>query len=190
MGKMMKSRATVALALGLLVAGSSYAVVTKHFSFQPREGVIGGGASVVVPVPKPVSDAYDRGREQQRQKKRELSIIGRVTKVVDAGTIEVTPNGGSKRTVYLAKVNAPKGSEACAATAKSELEKLLKDKKVTVKYTMKDQLGNVMGVVWLGKVNVNLSLVRSGFAKSADSEYDDAQRQAKLSKLGVWADAR
>ena len=178
---------TVALFAVVSACASGYGV-TKHFSFQPRQTTGFGGASVVVPMPKKISDAYDRGKEKQKEK--ELSIIGKVTMVADGDMITVQPTGGSKSIVKLSGIAAPKGQEPCAAVAFESLRKLIKDKKVTVKYKAKDKNGMIQGVVWLGKVNVNKSMVVSGFAKSTDKEYDDDQRQAKLAKRGIWSDAK
>ena len=169
------------------VALPGYAV-TRHFSFQPREAVVGGGASVILPVPKKIADAYDRGRQQQKEKR--LSIIGKVTMVADGDTITVTPTGGSKSIVRLSGVAAPKGTESGAAEALNSLSGLIKDKKVTVRYLAKDKSGMVPGVVWLGKVNVNKSMVVSGLVKATDKEYEDDQRQAKMAKRGIWAEAK
>lgn len=177
----------VALFAVAFVSASGYGV-TKHFSFCPRQTTGIGGASVVVPVPKKISDAYDRGKEKQKEK--ELSIIGKVTTVADGDMITVQPTGGSKSIVRLRGISAPKGQESGAVTALNSLSKLIKDKKVTVKYKTKDAAGMVNGIVWFGKVNVNKSMVISGFAKATDKEFEDDQRQAKLAKRGIWSDAK
>ena len=168
------------------VVALSASAITRHYSFQPRETVGFGGASAVVPVPKKVSDAYDRAKEKQR--KKQLSIIGKVVMVADGDMITVQPTGGSKTIVHLAGTAAPKGAEPGAVTALNQLSGLIKDKKVTVKYSEKDRSGMVNGVVWFGKVNVNKSMVISGFAKATDKEYEDDQRQAKSAKRGIWSD--
>ena len=173
-----------AVAAGVGLSGFA---ITRHYSFQPRETVGFGGASAVVPVPKKVSDAYDRAKEQQ--KKKQLSLIGKVVMVADGDMITVQPTGGSKTIVHLAGIAAPKGAEPGAATALNQLSGLIRDKKVTVRYSEKDRAGMVSGVVWFGKVNVNKSMVVSGFAKATDREYEDDQRQARLAKRGIWADA-
>lgn len=174
------------VSLAVVLAAQSAFALTRHYSFQPRETVGFGGASAVVPVPKKISDAYDRGKAQQ--KKKQLSIIGKVVLVADGDMITVQPTGGSKTIVHLAGTAAPKGAEPGAVTALNQLSQLIKDKKVTVKYSEKDRAGMVQGVVWLGKVNVNKSMVVSGFSKSTDKEYEDDERQAKLAKRGVWSD--
>lgn len=176
----------VLLVAAMPVGARCYAV-TRHFSFRPREAVIGGGASVVLPVPKKVSDAYDRMVEKRKEK--ELSIVGKVTMVADGDTVTVTPTGGSPSIVRLSGVTAPKGAEAGAAEALKSLSGLVKGKKVTVKYLAKDRSGMIPGVVWLGKVNVNKSMVVSGLAKSSDKSYEDDQRKARLAKRGIWAEA-
>ena len=183
----MKSNLALVIVSSVVVlAAQSVFALTRHYSFQPRETVGFGGASAVIPVPKKVSDAYDRAKE--KQKKKQLSIIGKVVLVADGDMITVQPTGGSKTIVHLAGTAAPKGAEPGAVTALNQLSGLIKDKKVTVKYTEKDRAGMVNGVVWFGKVNVNKSMVISGFAKATDNEYEDDQRQARLAKRGIWSD--
>lgn len=183
----MKSNLALVIVSSVAVlAAQSVFALTRHYSFQPRETVGFGGASAVVPVPKKISDAYDRAKAQQ--KKKQLSIIGKVVLVADGDMITVQPTGGSKTIVHLAGTAAPKGTEPGAVTALNQLSQLIKDKKVTVKYSEKDRAGMVQGVVWFGKVNVNKSMVISGFAKSTDKEYEEDERQAKLAKRGIWSD--
>lgn len=172
----------------LCVAASSAFALTRHYSFSPREAGFGGTTSVIVPVPKKVADAYDRGRDRRQLK--ELSLIGKVTAVTDGDTITVKPTGGSPSIVKLAGLTAPKGEEAGSVQSLASLSALIKDKKVTVKYRVRDRAGIVSGVVWLGKVNVNKSMVVSGFARAADTEYEDDQRQARFAKRGIWAVAK
>lgn len=184
----MKSNLALVIVSSVVVlAAQSVFALTRHYSFQPRETVGFGGASAVVPVPKKISDAYDRAKAQQK-KKKQLSIIGKVVLVADGDMITVQPTGGSKTIVHLAGTAAPKGAEPGAVTALNQLSQLIKDKKVTVKYSEKDRAGMVQGVVWFGKVNVNKSMVISGFAKSTDKEYEEDERQAKLAKRGIWSD--
>jgi len=183
----MKVKSATLLLLSVVLVFTAPAVVTKHFSFQPCQTRSIGGSSAIVPVAKPVADAVQRGRAQQRQK--QLTIIGKVTLVASGELITVTPTGGQASIVRLSGLSAPQGTEPGAASAHASLNGLIKDKKVTVKYFLKDKSGLVPGEVWLGKVNVNKSMVVSGLARATDKTYEDDERQARLAKRGIWAEA-
>lgn len=72
---------------------------------------------------------------------------------------------------------------------------LLMDKQVRLEPFGKDRSGRILAVVWLGEINVNLTLVKEGFAWVSPSvtvprvraELEVAERQAQVGKYGLWA---
>jgi endonuclease YncB( thermonuclease family) len=72
---------------------------------------------------------------------------------------------------------------------------LLLDKQVRLETHGKDRLGRIMAVVWLGDINVNLTLVKEGFAWVSPDisvarvriELEVAERQAQVGKYGLWS---
>lgn len=174
------------LVIGVLTA---QAAVTRHFSFRPREVGIGGGASVVVPVPKAVADARVRAAEEASV--RDSAVIGRVFRVENAITLWVAPNGGGRYKVLLRELKAYGGGTAAGDAATKALRKLLLGKTVTVKYHQKDRTGALVGCVYLTKEDVNLRMIRDGYAEYAgnvsEHPYLDAQREARLAGRGMWA---
>lgn len=75
------------------------------------------------------------------------------------------------------------------------LRDLLKDKQVRLDAYGKDRSGRTLAVVWLGDINVNLTLVKEGFAwvsphvpvVNVRAELEVAERQARVGKYGLWA---
>ena len=66
-------------------------------------------------------------------------------------------------------------------------------KTVKVEWKKKDQYGRILGVVFAGEIEVNLEMVKSGFAwhyKYFDKTpaYAEAEADARTSKRGLWAD--
>jgi endonuclease YncB( thermonuclease family) len=72
---------------------------------------------------------------------------------------------------------------------------LLLDKQVRLETHGTDQSGRIMAVVWLGDINVNLTLIKEGFAWVSPDvsvpkvriELEVAERQAQVGKYGLWA---
>jgi micrococcal nuclease len=84
----------------------------------------------------------------------------------------------------------PFGPEAAAY-----LRDLVTDKQVQLDTYGKDRAGRTLAVVWLGEINVNLTLVKEGLAWVAPNvtvtrvrvELEVAERQARVGKYGLWA---
>jgi endonuclease YncB( thermonuclease family) len=72
---------------------------------------------------------------------------------------------------------------------------LLTSKQVQIESFGKDRRGRILGVVWLGDINVNLSMVREGLAWVSPSvsdarvraELEVAEQQAQKGKYGLWS---
>jgi endonuclease YncB( thermonuclease family) len=84
----------------------------------------------------------------------------------------------------------PFGSEAA-----SYLRDLVAEKQVRLEPYGKDGSGRMLAVVWLGDINVNLTLVKEGLAWVSPDvpvlkvrvELEVAERQARVGKYGLWA---
>ncbi len=84
----------------------------------------------------------------------------------------------------------PFGVEAAAY-----VRDLLTDKQVWLDSYGKDRSGRILAVVWLGEINVNLTLVKEGLAWMDPSltiikvraGLEVAERQAQVGKYGLWA---
>ena len=68
---------------------------------------------------------------------------------------------------------------------------LVAGKTVKVEEIGKDQYKRVLGVVYVGRVNVNEKMIKAGYAwrykYSKDSRYLKLQNEAKRKKKGLWA---
>lgn len=82
---------------------------------------------------------------------------------------------------------------------KKESTKVLKNKilhnKVTLDIIEVDQYRRMVGVIWLKNRNINLEMIREGYADSYDEylrypyskPFLDARREAKSAKRGIWS---
>ena len=80
------------------------------------------------------------------------------------------------------------------AQAESYARGLLLEKQVRLDAYGKDRAGRLLVVVWLGEINVNLTLVKEGLAWVVPSltatniraALEVAERQARVGKYGLW----
>ena len=78
--------------------------------------------------------------------------------------------------------------------AESYARDLLLGKQVRLDAYGKDRAGRLLAVVWLGEINVNLTLVKEGLAwvdpsltgTNVRSGLEVAERQARVGKYGLW----
>lgn len=111
--------------------------------------------------------------------------------VVDSGDVISIqlPDNQSVR-VQLADIDAPDPDQPWGFQAKQQLSKTIFDKDVAVQSVQRDSYGNVVGRVWLGDLNINVSMVLSGNAwlnpGVDDLELVHAEQQAKTHRAGLW----
>lgn len=137
-------------------------------------------------------------------------VEGIVVKVTDGDTIKVkTPEGTmlkvrlygidapetekySRRTGRISKAGQPYGEEAYRA-----LESKVLGKKAKVDIIDIDRYKRMVGIVYLDSRNINLDMVKEGWAwayreylqRPYASEYLDAEKEARAKKLGLWKQA-
>ncbi len=148
-------------------------------------------------------------------------VSGRVVRVADGDTITVlaapegrVPSraarqrhdgvlvGGIKREdpapavshkIRLHGIDAPESGQAFGNAAKSHLSSLVAGRNVRVKWKSRDKYGRILGVVYLDGKDINLEMLKAGFAwhyKRFDSTpaYAQAESAARTAKKGLWAD--
>ena len=134
-------------------------------------------------------------------------VEGVVVEVTDGDTINLkTPEGTilkvrlygidapetekySRRTGRISKAGQPYGEEAYRA-----LESKVLGKKAKVDIIDIDRYKRMVGIVYLDSGNINLEMVKEGWAwaytqyldRPYASEYIDAEKEARAKKLGIW----
>ncbi len=133
-----------------------------------------------------------------------VTLWGTVTEVHSATLLTVSTQDAGPVAVRLAGVAAPEPGnpnargEARAGQPFGEvtltyIRNLLLGKQVQVKSYGHDQ-GRVLGVVWLGDINVNVELVKQGLAwmmpaiqnVAVRAPLEVAERQAQVGRYGFW----
>ena len=129
----------------------------------------------------------------------------KVTEVFDGDTVRIEGHG-TEINVRLAGIDAPKLcpeenqlAQPFSREAKEYLENLILDKSVSIKSFGEKRYGLLWGEIFLGKENVNLEIVRAGYAetyrgKSPEkldlARYFEAEKEAKEAKRGVWSQGK
>ena len=121
------------------------------------------------------------------------TLEGKVVAVADGDTITVLDAAKTQHKIRLDKIDAPEKKQAFGQKAKQRLSEMVFGKTVKVEWKKKDQYGRILGVVFAGETEVNLEMVKSGFAwhyKYFDKTpaYAEAEADARTSKRGLWAD--
>lgn len=148
-------------------------------------------------------------------------IVGRVVRVADGDTITVLAASGGTRSgassnrrsdgvlvggiqrsdsasavehkIRLHGIDAPESGQAFGTAARNHLSSLVAGRNVRVKWKSRDKYGRILGVVYLNDRDVNLEMLKAGFAwhyKRFDSTpaYAQAEATARAAKKGLWVD--
>ena len=118
-----------------------------------------------------------------------------VTEVTDGDTMKLSDG----KTFRLYGINSPEVREPYFEEAKAFTENLVLGKEISFEQEENykvDKFGRELGYVFVGGVNLNIELVRNGFArvvlyeKRAKIKYQDelvsAEKSAKELRFGVW----
>lgn len=133
-------------------------------------------------------------------------IHGMVTRVSDGDIIQVTDSDNKRVKIRLYGIDAPETEKSGKKTGHqstqgqpygAEAYRALKGKidgqPVNVEIMEIDRYNQAVSKVWIGKRNINLEMVRDGYAWAYryyldhyDIEYAMAEEQAKNEKRGLW----
>lgn len=136
------------------------------------------------------------------------TITGTVTKVSDGDSIQITTPEQSKLKVRLYGIDAPETPKISHRTGQVSkpgqphgeeswkmLENKIMGKQVKLEIFDIDKYRRMVGIIWLGDRNINLEMVREGFAEAFieylkppyRTHFLDAEREAKSARRGVWS---
>lgn len=120
-------------------------------------------------------------------------LPGTVTKIVDGDTIDVQLSSGPIR-VRLHGVDTPEKGQPWGKESTAALTGLVMGKEVDIEPFSQDRYERMIGIVFLGDLNVNLELVKRGHAwayrqymRKMDSALCINEAAARTAKKGLWA---
>ena len=118
---------------------------------------------------------------------------GRVTRVIDGDTIDVSINGNSYRVRYIG-VNTPELDEICYREALDANAALVEGQTVRLERDVSDtdQYDRLLRYIYVGERFVNAELIANGWAEAVEYAPDtaetgyfrDLERQARRANLG------
>jgi len=131
------------------------------------------------------------------------TVEGKVTRVADGDTLTLVTREGTTLKVRLYGIDTPEirherlPGQPYGKEAKAALTALVLGRRVTVEIVDIDTHKRMVGIVRRSGEDINLAMVRSGFAwayrryLSAPyaSEYIAAEKEARSRRLGLWKQA-
>ena len=138
------------------------------------------------------------------------TVGGIATQVSDGDTFKLETAEGTKLKVRLYGIDAPetekinhmtekvsKSGQPYGEKASRALESKILDKKVKVEIMVIDRYKRMVGIVYLDSKNINLEMVKEGWAwayreyldRPYVSEYLDSEKEARAKRLGLWQQA-
>ena len=121
-------------------------------------------------------------------------LSGRVVKVTDGDTITILDANQTQHKVRLYGIDTPEYKQPYSRAATKILADLVSGEGVGVDVKDTDRYGRTVGVVYRGNINVNLEMVKSGYAwwykwyAPLSDELREAEQRARAEGLGLWAD--
>jgi endonuclease YncB( thermonuclease family) len=131
--------------------------------------------------------------DSKSESKTEQTMEGKTKKVIDGDSLIVVDDEGKESEIQLDGIDAPEFKQAFGKDATKVLEKLVANKKVTVKWTAKDNYERILGKVYVDETFVNLEMLKKGAAwhfkrYNKDETLAKAEEEAKSEKIGLWKD--
>jgi endonuclease YncB( thermonuclease family) len=120
------------------------------------------------------------------------TVTGKVVGISDGDTITLLTPERSQLKVRLDGIDAPEEGQEFSAASKRALSSLVAGKTVTLQVSGTDRYGRALGTILADGQNVNLLMVRAGFAWHYVKYSDDpalaaAERTARAERRGLWA---
>ncbi len=126
------------------------------------------------------------------------TFVGKVVRILDGDTVEVLDAQKRTHRTRLSGVDAPELKQPFGAKAKRVLSDLVAGETLTVEVRKRDRYDRLIGKLVLDGVDVNLALVRAGYAwyrafageqsPSDRTLYEAAETAARREGVGLWSD--
>ena len=121
-------------------------------------------------------------------------IIGGIARVIDGDTIHIKNNKirlhGIDAPEHLQKCLINKKKWNCGIEATKFLKNLIKKKSIDCEIKDIDKYNRFIGICFLENLNINQTIVRSGWAiayRYYSKDYIVDEEFAKINKSGIWA---
>lgn len=132
------------------------------------------------------------------------SVLVTVERVADGDTLMATSEDSTRLRIRLLGIDAPeiphrgKPGQTYGVEARQQLVRLVLNRVVRIELFGSDVYRRLLAVIWHDGANVNVEMVRDGFAEvyrgarcqAYCRELADAERWAQRDRVGIWAQDR
>ena len=121
-------------------------------------------------------------------------LSGRVVRVADGDTLTIVDANQKQHKIRLFGIDSPESAQPYYKAAKKALTRLTSGKGVGIEIKDVDSYGRTVGVVYLDNTNINIEMVKLGYAwwyrqfARLHEPLREAEQFARVRKLGLWAD--
>ncbi|TWP31815.1 thermonuclease family protein [Apibacter muscae] len=120
------------------------------------------------------------------------TLSGRVIKVADGDTVTILTDENEQIKIRLYGIDCPEKGQDFSSKATAFTSSFCFGKIVKVTQKGLDRYGRVLGIILIGKKNLNEELLKNGLAwhyKYFDKtqKYVDLEQEAKNNKLNIWS---
>ena len=129
------------------------------------------------------------------------SLLATVERVADGDTLIATSENSTRLRIRLLGIDAPeiphrgKPGQTYGVEARHHLLRLVLNRVVRIELFGSDAYRRLLAVIWHDGVNVNVEMVRGGFAEvyrgarcqAYCRDLADAERRAQGERAGIWA---
>lgn len=118
-------------------------------------------------------------------------ITGKVVAIADGDTLTLLVAGNRQVRVRLTEIDTPERGQPYAEKAKQALSDLVFGRSVRVRSSGPDRFGRTLGRVFVGDVDVNAEMVRTGAAwvyrqYARDPRILELELEARAAPRGIW----
>lgn len=115
----------------------------------------------------------------------------KVIKITDGDSVTLLDKDNTQHKIRLWGIDCPEKKQDYGTKATNHTKELCAGKYVTVKVMGYDQYKRTLGIVYVGDINVNESLLSNGLAWmyrfTKDNNYQQLEEQARSKKNNIWS---
>ncbi len=169
--------------LAVFVIVASYFGVGDKYVKQIVSDVSQKIETLIIDKPEGESEEVDRN-----------FLNGKITRVSDGDTVILTDEKGVRKKIRLDGIDAPEVGQEYGDVATEFVKKNALNKIARVEVIGIDKYDRVLGVVYVGDLNINEALLSNGLAwqyhYNKNGKYTELVAEAKQKRLNIWSTNR
>ena len=124
--------------------------------------------------------------------KNDETLKGKVVSVADGDTVTILTDNDEQVRIRLYGIDAPEKGQDFANKSRQFLNDLCYGKIIKVDKKDVDQYNRILGIIYIGDLNINQEMIRNGLAwyynhYVKDSTLEALEQNARRQKLNIWS---